>query len=150
MSLPYEFANEFSQVLQGIFEQASTQNPRPALTGRQEKVRGKSPRTMSSCRWRGLALSMNYFFFFFFDFLYMPPPGFSFRAICMYCVVDDDLIAAVSVTDVEPAAWADSDKATRPAAPRSAVRTNDFIAKTSWLIVQRHMTYASENELEMN
>src|SRR3954452_13712077 len=25
--------------------------------------------------------------FFFFDFLYMPPPGFSFRAICMDCVV---------------------------------------------------------------
>src|SRR4051795_2354303 len=69
--------------------------------------------------------------FFFFDFLYMPPPGFSFRAICMYCDVAVDLNSEVSVTDVAPAAWADSDKATRPAVPRSAVRMNDFIINIS-------------------
>jgi hypothetical protein len=28
---------------------------------------------------------------------------------------------------VVPAAWADSDKATRPAVPRSALRINDFM-----------------------
>src|SRR3954452_11829069 len=73
----------------------------------------------------------SFFAFFFFDFLYMPPPGFSFRAICMYGVVAVDLNSGVSVTDVVPAAWADNDKATRPAAPRSAVRINDFIIDTS-------------------
>ena len=48
----------------------------------------------------------------------------------MGCVVVD-LNNGVSVTAVAPAAWADSDKATRPVAPRSALRKNDFIIVTS-------------------
>jgi hypothetical protein len=38
-----------------------------------------------------------------------------------------DLNSGVSVTAVEPVALAGSDKATRPAAPRSALRVNDFM-----------------------
>jgi hypothetical protein len=81
---------------------------------------------------RRLRSGQPYFFifFFFFDFLKPTPPGFSFRAaICIGAVVDVDFMSAVSVTAVEPAAWADSDKATRPAAPRSALRTNDFMVR---------------------
>jgi|RhiMetdeSRZDD1v2_1073273.scaffolds.fasta_scaffold2060260_1 hypothetical protein len=80
-----------------------------------------------------LAPGEPYFFFFaffFFDCLKPTPPGFSFRgcwAICIGAGVDVDFSSGESVTAVEPAAWADSDKATRPAAPRSALRTNDFM-----------------------
>src|SRR5437762_3884525 len=88
--------------------------------------------------------------FFFFDFLYMPPPGFSFRAICMDCVVDVDLNSGMSVTAVEPAAWADSDKATRPAAPRSAARTNDFMFETSLVVeVPRRTSRALSRKASM-
>jgi hypothetical protein len=89
-------------------------------------------------------------FFFFFFFLYMPPPGFSFRAICMDFVVVVDLNSGVSVTAVEPAAWADSDKVTTPAAPRSALRMNDFTIEPHWLKVLRQITYSPEDELKMN
>src|SRR3954464_13673568 len=80
-----------------------------------------------------VVVEVSFLAFFFFDFLYMPPPGFSSRASCMYCVVTVDLNSGVSVSAVEPAAWADSDKATRPAAPRSALRVNDFMFEPSML-----------------
>ena len=76
-----------------------------------------------------LWLRRRLFFPFFFFFFFKPaPPGFSLRwASCMSFVAVVDLNSGVSVTDVEPAAWADSDKATRPAAARSAVRMNVMI-----------------------
>jgi hypothetical protein len=46
-------------------------------------------------------------------------------------VVVVNLNSGVSVTAVEPAAWANSDKATRPAAPRSALRRSDFMIEAS-------------------
>jgi len=110
-----------------------------------------------------LRLESYFLLFFFLDFLYMPPPGFSFRnmpppgfslrwASCMSSVDIRGLNAGVSVA-VELAAWADSDMATRPAAPRSAVRTN-FMMNLSGLgisIVLRHNEdYSFEGELKMN
>src|SRR6476661_774193 len=94
-----------------------------------------SPGPLACAGGAACAPDHSYFFFFFFDFLYMPPPGFSFRnmpppgfsfrwASSRGCVVAVDLNSGVSVTAVELAAWADNDKATRPAAPRSAVRTS--------------------------
>src|SRR3954452_16421319 len=71
----------------------------------------------------GVVVFSDVFFAFFFFFLYMPPPGFSSRANCIYGVAVVEL-NALSVTPIEPAAWADSDRARRPAAPRSAVPTN--------------------------
>src|SRR5436190_714440 len=98
-----------------------------------------------------LSASDQCIFFFFFFFFRPAPPGFSLRwASCMFCVVAFDLIDAVSVAEVEPAALADSDKARRPAAPRSAVRMNDFILKPRWLVLQRKKSYSPENELKMN
>jgi hypothetical protein len=44
---------------------------------------------------------------------------------------------------VEPAAWADSDMARRPAAPRSAVRTI-FMFETSLVVSAETTTYSSE------
>src|SRR5436305_7174264 len=90
----------------------------------------------STCEW---------FFFFFFDFLYMPPPGFSLRAICKDFVVVDEFNSDVSPRVVELVAWAGSDRITRPAAPRSALRTIDFMNEPHWvggLIVLRHRSKA--------
>jgi hypothetical protein len=52
-------------------------------TGEMKKVRGKLPRTLPRAYEAALRSGEAYFFFFF-DFLYMPPPGFSFRAIFLY------------------------------------------------------------------
>src|SRR5436190_11889532 len=97
-----------------------------------------------------VVVDVSFLCFFFFDFLYMPPPGFSFRAIFMDCVVDVDLNSGMSVTAVEPAAWADSDKATRPAAPRSVARTNDFMFETSLVVeVPRRTSRALSRKASM-
>src|ERR1044072_3425810 len=101
-----------------------------------KKARGNRPGLSAQAGEPALRLE-PYFFFFFFDFLYMPPPGFSLRnmpppgfslrwATWMSSVDRRGLNAGVWVVG-EPAAWADSDMATRPAAPRSAVRTNAFM-----------------------
>jgi hypothetical protein len=42
--------------------------------------------------------------------------------------------SGVSPATVELNAWAGSDKATTPAAPRSAVRMNDFMIETSMVV----------------
>ena len=55
--------------------------------------------------------------------------------MCMGVDVDVDFNSGVSVTAVELAAWTGSDKATRPAAPRSALRTNDFMIGPQRLVV---------------
>src|SRR3954466_7235974 len=83
--------------------------------------------------------------FFFFDFLYMPPPGFSSRAICMVFVVVDEFNSHVSLTGVELVAWAESDRATRPAAPKSAVRMNDFMCESSLVYSQKELCSSSAN-----
>src|SRR5215213_467811 len=103
----------------------------------------------------------SYFFviFFFFDFFTPGPPGFSLRnpgppgfslrkpappgfslrwAIFMGSVVVA-LNCGVSVVAVEPAAWAESDQATRPAPARSALRMNDFMIEPRWLKVQKQI-----------
>src|ERR1043165_1281921 len=70
------------------------------------------------------------------------------------CFAVSEFNADVSPTAVEPAALAGSDATTRPAAPRSALRTKDFMREPHLVavsIVPRHnRAYAVENELKMN
>ena len=114
-----------------------------------KKARGICPGLSAQAGEPALRFEPYFFFFFFFDFLYMPPPGFSDRW-ATWMSSDDirGLNAGVSVV-VELAAWADSDMAMRPAAPRSAVRTI-FMSKTSMVIVVSGFAYYSGNELRMN